>query len=79
MELIRAGRRLFLAEPVNLPDPGALEISFEEPAAGQELAVETRALVVKRQLCVQSGLTAFSMLNQNVRLGSKGIFLGSAK
>jgi 3-oxochol-4-en-24-oyl-CoA dehydrogenase len=47
MELIRAGRRLFLAEPVNLPDPGALEISFEEPAAGQELAVETRALFAR--------------------------------
>jgi alkylation response protein AidB-like acyl-CoA dehydrogenase len=44
MELIRGGRRLFLGETASLPDVGVLEISFDEPDAGRELADETRAL-----------------------------------
>ncbi|GLR67177.1 hypothetical protein GCM10010909_18580 [Acidocella aquatica] len=44
MELVRGGRRLFLGETASLPDVGTLEISFEEPDAGRELANETRAL-----------------------------------
>jgi len=44
MELIRGGSRLFHDETTSLPDVGALDINFEEPDAGQELAEETRAL-----------------------------------
>ncbi|HTH27197.1 MAG TPA: acyl-CoA dehydrogenase [Sphingobium sp.] len=43
-ELIRGGRRLLLGEAAVLPDPGLVEIDFEPPQGGQELAEETRAL-----------------------------------
>jgi len=43
-ELIRGGRRLFLGEAAALPDPGLVEIDFDPPQGGQELAAETRAL-----------------------------------
>jgi alkylation response protein AidB-like acyl-CoA dehydrogenase len=44
-ELTRAGRRLYLNEPAHLPDPGLVEISFEEPNTGKNpLAEETRAI-----------------------------------
>jgi alkylation response protein AidB-like acyl-CoA dehydrogenase len=43
-ELIRGGRRLLLGETASLPDVGAVEINFEPPAGGQELAAETRAV-----------------------------------
>jgi len=43
-ELVRAGRRLFLGETAHLPEPGAVEVDFEPPPGGQELARETRAL-----------------------------------
>ena len=43
-ELVRAGRRLLLGEAAALPDPGAVEVDFEAPPGGQELAEETRAL-----------------------------------
>ena len=44
-ELERGGRRLFLGEAANLPDPGAVEIDFESPDKGNALAEETRALL----------------------------------
>jgi alkylation response protein AidB-like acyl-CoA dehydrogenase len=43
-ELIRGGRRLFLGETAVLPDPGLVEVDFNPPEGGQELAAETRAL-----------------------------------
>jgi alkylation response protein AidB-like acyl-CoA dehydrogenase len=43
-ELVRAGRRLLLGEKAALPDPGPVEIDFDPPPGGQELAEETRAL-----------------------------------
>lgn len=43
-ELIRAGRRLYLGETTHLPDPGLVDLDFEPPQGGQELAEETRAL-----------------------------------
>jgi len=43
-ELIRGGRRLLLGETAVLPDPGLVEIDFNPPEGGQELAAETRAL-----------------------------------
>jgi alkylation response protein AidB-like acyl-CoA dehydrogenase len=43
-ELIRAGRRLYLDEATSLPDPGLVDLDFEPPAGGQELAEETRAV-----------------------------------
>jgi alkylation response protein AidB-like acyl-CoA dehydrogenase len=46
-ELIRGGRRLLLGEAAVLPDAGTVEINFEPPTGGQELAAETRALFKK--------------------------------
>lgn len=46
-ELVRAGRRLLLGESAALPDPGAVEIDFEPPAGGEELAAETRAVFAR--------------------------------
>jgi alkylation response protein AidB-like acyl-CoA dehydrogenase len=43
-ELVRAGRRLLLGESASLPDPGLVDVDFEPPQGGQELAEETRAL-----------------------------------
>lgn len=43
-ELVRAGRRLLLGEAAATPEPGLVEIDFEAPAGGEELAAETRAL-----------------------------------
>jgi 3-oxochol-4-en-24-oyl-CoA dehydrogenase len=43
-ELIRAGRRLYLGEATSLPDVGLVDVDFEPPQGGQELAAETRAL-----------------------------------
>jgi alkylation response protein AidB-like acyl-CoA dehydrogenase len=43
-ELIRGGRRLLTGERAVLPDAGNVEIDFEPPAGGQELAEETRAV-----------------------------------
>jgi alkylation response protein AidB-like acyl-CoA dehydrogenase len=47
VELIRAGRRLLLGETASLPDPGVVDIDFDPPEGGQELADETRALFAK--------------------------------
>ncbi len=46
-ELIRGGRRLLLGETAVLPDPGLVDIDFDPPQGGQELAEETRALFRK--------------------------------
>ncbi|HEX7856337.1 MAG TPA: acyl-CoA dehydrogenase [Sphingobium sp.] len=46
-QLVLAGRRLYLAEPCTLPDTGAVEIDFDPPEGGQELAEETRSLFRK--------------------------------
>ncbi len=46
-ELIRAGRRLYLGETTSLPDAGLVDLDFEPPQGGQELAAETRALFQK--------------------------------
>ena len=43
-ELIRAGRRLLLGEEAAAPDPGLVQVDFDPPAGGEELAAETRAL-----------------------------------
>ncbi len=43
-ELVRGTRRLLLDEPTSLPETGTLEIDFEAPQGGQDLAAETRAL-----------------------------------
>jgi alkylation response protein AidB-like acyl-CoA dehydrogenase len=43
-ELVRAGRRQLLGEAAALPDPGAVEIDFDPPPGGEELAAETRKL-----------------------------------
>ncbi len=43
-ELVRGGRRLFTGETAALPEVGNVEINFEPPAGGQELADETRAV-----------------------------------
>jgi alkylation response protein AidB-like acyl-CoA dehydrogenase len=43
-ELVRAGRRLLLGESAALPDPGTVDVDFDPPPGGEELAVETRAL-----------------------------------
>jgi alkylation response protein AidB-like acyl-CoA dehydrogenase len=45
-ELIRGGRRLLLGEATATPDPGAVEVDFEAPPGGEELAAETRALLL---------------------------------
>lgn len=44
LELLRAGRRLLLDEGVTLPDAGEVDVDFEPPQGGQDLAEETRAL-----------------------------------
>jgi 3-oxochol-4-en-24-oyl-CoA dehydrogenase len=44
LELVRAGRSLFLGEPWALPDPGDVPVDFSPPAGGETLAVETRAV-----------------------------------
>ena len=41
-ELVRGGRRLLLGEAAALPDPGTVEIDFDPPPGGEELAEETR-------------------------------------
>lgn len=43
-ELIRGGRRLLLGETAVLPDPGLVEVDFEAPQGGHELAAETRTV-----------------------------------
>lgn len=43
-ELVRAGRRLLLGETAAAPDPGLVEVDFDPPEGGEELAAETRAL-----------------------------------
>ena len=43
-ELVRAGRRLLLGEAAATPEPGPVEVDFEAPPGGEELAAETRAL-----------------------------------
>jgi alkylation response protein AidB-like acyl-CoA dehydrogenase len=43
-ELLRGARRLILGEAAVLPDPGLVEVDFEAPQGGLELAAETRAL-----------------------------------
>jgi alkylation response protein AidB-like acyl-CoA dehydrogenase len=43
-ELVRAGRRLYLGEEAKLPEPGVVEVSFDAPDTGHELAAETRAV-----------------------------------
>jgi alkylation response protein AidB-like acyl-CoA dehydrogenase len=46
-ELVRGGRRLLLGEAAALPDPGPVEVDFEPPQGGKELAAETRAVFEK--------------------------------
>ncbi|MET0270360.1 MAG: acyl-CoA dehydrogenase, partial [Sphingomonas sp.] len=46
-ELILGGRRLLLGEPSVLPDVGVVEVDFNPPEGGQELAEETRQLFAK--------------------------------
>lgn len=46
-ELVRGGRRLFLAEAACLPDPGKVEIGFEPDDAEHALATEVRALFAR--------------------------------
>ncbi len=46
-ELVRGARRLLLGEVAHLPDPGSVDISFEAPNQGNELAAEVRALFKK--------------------------------
>ncbi len=41
-QLILGGRRLFLGEAAVLPDPGEVEVDFDPPQGGQDLAEETR-------------------------------------
>ena len=43
-ELVRAGRRLLLGEEAVAPDPGEVQVDFDPPEGGEELAAETRAL-----------------------------------
>ncbi|CAN7612105.1 acyl-CoA dehydrogenase family protein [Phenylobacterium sp. LjRoot225] len=43
-ELVRAGRRLLLSEAAVAPDPGQVDVDFDPPEGGEELAAETRAL-----------------------------------
>ena len=43
-ELVRGARRLLLGEVAVLPDPGPVEVDFDPPPGGRELADETRAL-----------------------------------
>jgi alkylation response protein AidB-like acyl-CoA dehydrogenase len=43
-ELERAGRRLYLGEAASLPDVGAVEIDFDRPPGGEEIANELRTL-----------------------------------
>jgi alkylation response protein AidB-like acyl-CoA dehydrogenase len=43
-ELIRGARRQLLGEAAALPDVGVVEVDFDPPTGGQELAAETRAL-----------------------------------
>ncbi|HEX7854630.1 MAG TPA: acyl-CoA dehydrogenase [Sphingobium sp.] len=43
-ELIRGARRLLLGEVTALPDPGTVDVDFNPPEGGQELAEETRAV-----------------------------------
>ncbi|HEY3694602.1 acyl-CoA dehydrogenase family protein, partial [Phenylobacterium sp.] len=43
-ELVRAGRRLLLGEDAAAPDPGLVQVDFDPPEGGEELAAETRAL-----------------------------------
>jgi alkylation response protein AidB-like acyl-CoA dehydrogenase len=44
MELVRGARRLLLGETAAVPETGPVEVDFEPPRGGQELAQETRAL-----------------------------------
>ncbi|MCE7798898.1 acyl-CoA dehydrogenase family protein [Sphingobium sufflavum] len=46
-ELIRGGRRLLLGEPCILPDVGIVDVDFDAPPDGQDLAEETRALFAR--------------------------------
>jgi alkylation response protein AidB-like acyl-CoA dehydrogenase len=46
-ELVRGARRLLLGEAAALPDTGPLDIDFEAPPGGQDLAAETRALFAR--------------------------------
>jgi alkylation response protein AidB-like acyl-CoA dehydrogenase len=46
-ELVRAGRRLLLSEPAELPDPGLVDLDFDPPGDGEALATETRAVFEK--------------------------------
>jgi 3-oxochol-4-en-24-oyl-CoA dehydrogenase len=46
-ELVRAGRRQLLGETAFLPDTGPVDIDFEAPHGGEELAAETRALFLR--------------------------------
>ncbi len=43
LELVRAGRSLFLDEPWALPNPGDVPVDFNPPEGGEQLAAETRA------------------------------------
>jgi alkylation response protein AidB-like acyl-CoA dehydrogenase len=42
-ELVRAGRRQLLGETSVLPDAGPVDVDFDPPAGGEEMAAETRA------------------------------------
>ena len=44
LELVRAGRSLFLSEPWALPNPGEVPVDFNPPEGGEQLAEETRAV-----------------------------------
>ena len=43
-ELLLGGRRLLLGAAADLPEPGAIDLSFDAPGKGSELASETRQL-----------------------------------
>ncbi|HEX4376576.1 MAG TPA: acyl-CoA dehydrogenase [Steroidobacteraceae bacterium] len=44
LELVRAGRSLFLGEPWALPNPGEVPVDFNPPEGGEQLAAETRTV-----------------------------------
>jgi 3-oxochol-4-en-24-oyl-CoA dehydrogenase len=44
LELVRAGRSLYLNEPWALPEPGDVPVDFNPPEGGEHLASETRAV-----------------------------------
>ena len=46
-ELVRGARRLFLDETAALPETGPVDIDFQPPPGGQELAAETRAVFAR--------------------------------